>query len=131
MLGLREPRIYGVKSYLDLEEHIHKVSEELGLETEVEQTNFEGTLVSWIQEARGKFDWIILNAGAYTHTSIAILDAIKASEVPTVEVHLTDPMQREEFRHISYVGMASEKTFKGEGFDSYTQALVWIRSKEA
>ena len=95
----------------------------LGAEAEVRQSNHEGDIVTWIQEARGAFDGIVLNAAAYTHTSVAILDAIKAAGVRTVEVHLSDPSAREGFRHLSYVSMAAEAVFKGRGFESYADAL--------
>ena len=102
-----------------------------GAEAEVRQTNHEGVLVDWIQQARGVFDAIVLNAAAYTHTSVAILDAIKAVRIPVAEVHLTEPKEREPFRRVSYVGMAAEAVFSGRGFDSYADAIRHFAAKGA
>ena len=99
------------------------------MEVEIRQTNHEGTLVDWIQEARGTFDALVLNAAAYTHTSVAILDAIKAVRVRTAEVHLTEPKEREDFRRVSFVGMAAERTFSGRGFESYADAIRYFAQK--
>lgn len=126
LLGLREPDIYGNSTYADLERFVAETAQRLGLETEMRQTNHEGTLVDWIQQSKGVFDAIVLNAAAYTHTSVAVLDAIKAVKARVIEVHLSDPMTREDFRHISYVGMAAEKTFAGLGFGSYSAALEYL-----
>ena len=126
LLGLREPHLYGAGSYKDLETFVAETANRLGLEVEMRQTNHEGTLVDWIQQSRGAFDAIVLNAAAYTQTSVAILDAIKAVKARVVEVHLTDPKTRESFRHVSYVGMAAEKTFAGLGFGSYSAALEYL-----
>ena len=123
MLGVREPEIYGTGTYADLVAFVRGAAVSLGAEAEVRQSNHEGEIVTWIQEARGAFDGIVLNAAAYTHTSVAILDAIKAAGVRTVEVHLSDPSAREGFRHLSYVSMAAEAVFKGRGFESYADAL--------
>jgi len=123
LLGVREPAIYGSRTYADLVEFIRGVASGLGVEVDVRQSNHEGELVTWIQESRGVFDAIVINAAAYTHTSVAILDALKAVGVRTVEVHLSDPAMREEFRHVSYVSPAAEATFKGRGFDSYADAI--------
>ena len=131
LLGVREPAIYGSRTYADLVSFIRDVSAALGLEVEVRQSNCEGEIVTWIQEARGAFDAIVLNAAAYTHTSVAILDAIKAVGIRTIEVHLSDPSTREAFRHLSYVSMAAEATFKGRGFESYADALRHLAKKEA
>ncbi len=131
LLGLREPALYGSRTYADLVALCEKTGTEVGAAIEVRQSNHEGTLVDWIQEARGTFDAIVLNAAAYTHTSVAILDALKAVQIPTVEVHITDPKTREEFRHISYVGMAAVATFAGYGFDSYVKAIQFIATKGA
>lgn len=131
LLGLREPALYGSRTYADLVALCEKAGTEVGATVEVRQSNHEGTLVDWIQEARGTFDAIVLNAAAYTHTSVAILDALKAVSIPTVEVHITDPKTREEFRHISYVGMASVATFAGYGLDSYVKAIQFIAAKDA
>ena len=126
MLGLREPELYGKGTYADLEAFVSETASRLGIEVEMRQTNHEGTLVDWIQLSRGVFDAIVLNAAAYTHTSVAVLDALKAVKARCVEVHLTDPMTREEFRHVSYVGMVAEKTFAGLGFGSYSAALEYL-----
>ena len=123
LLGVREPAIYGNRSYADLVAFIEKVSAECGAEVEVRQTNHEGVIVDWIQECRGKFDALVLNAAAYTHTSVAIHDAIKAVRVRTVEVHLSEPKERDDFRHRSFVEPVAEKTFSGRGFDSYADAV--------
>ena len=130
LLGVREPALYGARTYGDLECFVAQRAAELGVEVEMRQTNHEGTLVDWIQEARGRFDAIVLNAAAYTHTSVAILDALKAVMIPTVEVHLTEPKEREEFRRVSYVGMVAECTCSGRGFDSYADAMKYLVHKE-
>ena len=111
LLGLREPDIYGKRSYADLE---------------VFQSNHEGVLVDKIQAAYGVFDGIVINPAAYTHTSVALLDAVKGVGIPTVEVHLSDPDTREDFRHISYVRLACLKTVKGLGFESYRRAMLFL-----
>lgn len=126
LLGIREPELYGRGTFAALEKFLGETAAALGLKIEIRQTNHEGTLVDWIQEARGVFDAIVLNAAAYTHTSVAILDALKAVRVRTVEVHLTEPKAREEFRHVSYVGLVAEKTFSGRGFESYADALRYL-----
>lgn len=123
MLGTREPEIYGHETLGDIEARLVKRGAELGLEVECRQSNHEGVLVDWLQQARGQVHAVLLNAGAYTHTSIALLDAIKASELKVIEVHLSDPEQREEFRHLSYVGMAAVDCVKGLGARSYEVAL--------
>lgn len=128
LLGLREPTIYGTRNYAALESFIQTSAQELGCEVEIRQSNHEGTLVDWIQEAYGKFDGIVINPAAYTHTSVAILDALKAVSLPAVEVHLSDVDAREPFRHISYAGMACQKTFKGLGFEGYREALRFLAS---
>lgn len=134
MLGIREPEIYGYRTYRDLEEYLHACCQEIGAECSIFQSNHEGAIVDRIQEAYGRVDGIVINAAAYTHTSIAILDALKAVSIPAVEVHLTDVSAREEFRHVSYVGMACEKRYSGAGFESYKEAinyLYWRLSGEA
>jgi len=123
LLGLREPELYGSATYAELVDFIGRVAADVGVEIEVRQTNHEGTLVDWIQECPGRFDALVLNAAAYTHTSVAILDALKAVRVRTAEVHLTEPKQREEFRRVSYVAPAAERTFSGRGFESYADAI--------
>lgn len=123
MLGIREPEIYGKKTYRDLEDYVRAAFEEAGVEGEIWQSNHEGAIVDKIQESYGNVDGIVINPGAYTHTSVAILDALKAVGIPTVEVHLSDVDAREEFRKISYVSLAAEKTIKGKGFDGYREAI--------
>lgn len=129
MLGLREPELYGTATYTDLVRFCNETGAKLGVGLDVRQTNHEGVLVDWIQEARGEFDAIILNAAAYTHTSVAVLDALKAAAVPVAEVHLTEPRSREDFRKVSYVGMVAEKTFSGMGFGSYSAAIEYFAGK--
>ena len=129
LLGTREPELYGSRTYSDLVRYCTDVAAECGSVAEVRQTNHEGTLVDWIQESRGVFDAIVLNAAAYTHTSVAILDAIKAVKARVVEVHLTEPRAREDFRKISYVGMVAEKTCSGRGFESYADAIRHLCGK--
>ena len=123
LLGSREPELYGRGTYDDLVAFVRRVATDAGVEVEVRQSNHEGVIVDWIQDCAGKFDGLVLNAAAYTHTSVAILDAIKAVKVRTVEVHLTEPKEREEFRRVSFVGMAAERTFSGRGFESYADAI--------
>lgn len=129
LLGVREPELYGRSTYADLVEFVGRVASECGVEAEVRQSNHEGDIVDWIQECRGRFDALVLNAAAYTHTSVAILDAIKAVNVRTAEVHLTEPKDREDFRRTSYVGMVAERTFSGRGFDSYADAIRYLSGK--
>lgn len=131
MLGVREPAIYGSRTYAELEAFVRETAKAAGASVDVRQSNHEGELVTWIQQARCEYDAIVLNAAAYTHTSVAILDAIKAAGVRTVEVHLSDPSKREGFRHLSYVSMAAEATFKGRGFESYADAIRHIVKGEA
>ena len=127
MLGLREPGIYGTQTYQDLMRFIHRTAEEEMIGIECRQSNHEGTLVDWIQEAYGVFDGIIINPGAYTHTSIALLDAVKSVSIPTVEVHISDLSQREEFRQISYIRQACIRTYSGLGFEGYRQAMLCLK----
>lgn len=126
MLGIREPAIYGHKTYNDLVENLKKWSDDLNIETEIYQSNHEGCLVDKIQESYGVHDGIIINPAAYTHTSVAVLDALKAVGIPAVEVHLSEPSEREAFRHISYAGIACIARFTGRGFDSYRLALEFF-----
>ncbi len=126
MLGIREPNIYGKQDYAALVKFINTSAAEFGCEVEVRQSNHEGVLVDWIQDAYGKFDGIVINPAAYTHTSVAILDALKAVGLPAVEVHLSDISQREVFRRISYAGMACQATFKGLGFEGYHKAIEFL-----
>ena len=124
LLGTREPAIYGHDTLAEIEARLVARGAELGLNVECRQTNHEGTLVDWLHEARARgLHAVLLNAGAYTHTSIALLDAIRAIELPVIEVHLSDPETREPFRHISYVGMAARECVKGLGPQSYIVAL--------
>ena len=125
-LGKREPEIYGNRSYEDLLKTIAAVAEALDVTVEFYQSNHEGDLVDAIQKAYGRVDGIIINPAAYTHTSVALLDAVKAVDIPTVEVHLSDPDTREEFRKISYIRAACVRTIKGFGFDSYIKALHYF-----
>ena len=123
MLGIREPGIYGEQSYDALVAFVTDVCARHGLECECFQSNHEGAIVDAIQAAYGKVDGIVINPAAYTHTSVAILDALKAVSIPAVEVHLSDVSKREAFRHVSYAGMACEATFAGYGFDGYRLAV--------
>jgi len=123
LLGTREPDIYGRGTYAELEAFIRKVAAECGIEVEIRQTNHEGVIVDWIQECRGAFDALVLNAAAYTHTSVAIHDAIKAVKIRTVEVHLSDPKRRDDFRKVSFVEPVAEMTCAGRGFESYADAI--------
>lgn len=123
MLGIREPEIYGSKTYADLCGMIAAYCEGKQIEVRFYQSNHEGCLVDKIQEAYGKVDGIIINPGAYTHTSVALLDAVKTVNIPTVEVHISDPDEREEFRKVSYIRAACVATVKGKGFDGYLEAV--------
>ena len=123
MLGIREPDLYGRVTYADLCAMIRKRAEELGVEVSLYQSNYEGDLVTRIQQALGQEDAIIINPAAYTHTSIAILDALKAVHLPAAEVHITDIDEREDFRKISYAGMACERHYIGLGIEGYLKAL--------
>ena len=129
MLGLREPDLYGKGTYADLENNIRAWAQELGVDVEIFQSNHEGVLVDKIQAAYGQVDAMVLNPAAYTHTSIAILDALKAVRIPSAEVHLTDIARRESFRHVSYAGMACEAHFIGLGFEGYHQAMIYMAEK--
>ncbi len=129
MLGIREPDIYGNKTYEDLEKYIKHRAKEKKIKVKILQSNYEGSIIMAIQRARGKYNGIIINAAAYTHTSVAILDALKAAEVPAVEVHLSEISEREEFRHYSYVSLYAEKVIAGKGFDGYGEALDYLVEK--
>ena len=126
LLGLREPEIYGSRNYAALENFIQEHCQAVGVDCEIFQSNHEGVLVDKVQAAYGVFDGIVINPAAYTHTSVAILDALKAVQIPTVEVHLSQVSQREDFRQISYAGMACIKTFAGFGFDGYKYAIDYL-----
>ena len=129
MLGIREPDIYGKQTYRDLMELLDSTAEMLGIEIEQYQSNHEGCLVDKIQEAYGMFQGIVINPAAYTHTSVAILDALKSVAIPAVEVHISNVDARERFRQISYPGMYCEKTIKGQGLDGYCQAMRYLKEK--
>jgi len=124
LLGTREPEIYGTQTLDDIAGMVEDRGRELGIAIDMRQSNHEGHLVDWLHEAQAEgAHAVLLNAAAYTHTSIALLDAIKSISTPVFEVHLSDPMTREEFRHLSYVGMAAVGTFQGHGAQSYILAL--------
>ena len=129
LLGKREPGIYGTGTYGDLCQLIQSYARSHGCAAQCFQSNHEGAIVDKIHEADGRFDAIIINPAAYTHTSIAILDALKAVSIPAVEVHISDIFKRESFRHISYLGMACEKAFIGLGLDGYRQAILYLNEK--
>ena len=129
MLGIREPDIYGKNTYADLCRLIEAKAEEIGITVELFQSNHEGAIVDKIQEAYQKADGIVINPAAYTHTSVAILDALKAVAIPTCEVHISDVDAREEFRKISYVGLYAEKKIAGYGFDGYLMAMDYLKEK--
>lgn len=131
MLGIREPEIYGRATYADLVALIKDHAEKTGVEVSFFQSNHEGALVDAIQDAYGKFDGIVINPGAYTHTSVALLDAVKAVGIPTVEVHVSDPDAREDFRRISYIRAACAATIKGQGFKGYLEAVDLLAKKSA
>ena len=126
MLGIREPEIYGKSNFKALLQLLDRTAEELHIELDHFQSNHEGALVDRIQQAYGVYDGIVINPAAYTHTSVAILDALKAVSIPTVEVHLSDISQRETFRQFSYVSMAAVKTVCGKGFAGYVEALEYL-----
>jgi len=129
MLGIREPDIYGKNTYADLCEIIENYAAEKNVEVKLFQSNHEGSIVDEIQAALGNFDGIVINPAAYTHTSVAILDALKSVALPAVEIHISDVSAREDFRQISYAGMACEKTFIGLGFDGYLRGIDYLLNK--
>ena len=129
MLGIREPGIYGKNTYADLVALLEETARELNVSLEVFQSNHEGDLVDKIQWAYGKIDGIVINPAAYTHTSVAILDALKAVSIPAVEVHISDVDARESFRQISYAGLACVKTIKGHGFAGYQEAMAFLKEQ--
>lgn len=129
MLGIREPEIYGKATYQDLLALVKDAASRLGVEAAFFQSNHEGAIVDAIQDAYGKFDGIVINPAAYTHTSVAILDALKAVGIPTVEVHISDVSQREDFRQVSYVRQACTATVMGKGFDGYVEAMEILCGK--
>ena len=123
MLGIREPEVYGKETYSDLCKIIENKALDMGVEVEIFQSNHEGDIVDKIQNAYGSVDGIVINPAAYTHTSVAILDALKTVAIPTVEVHISDVSKREDFRQISYVRKAAVATVMGEGFNGYCKAM--------
>ncbi len=127
LLGLREPEIYGRRTYQDLLSLLRQTGKEEGVEVECFQSNHEGAIVDAIQQAYGVFDGIVINPAAYTHTSVAILDALKAVALPAVEVHISAVSSREPFRQRSYAGMACVRTYQGLGFDGYVQAIRFLK----
>lgn len=126
MLGLREPALYGAKNFQALQQYILDSATRLGVTVELFQSNHEGDIVEKIQAAYEQFHGILINPAAYTHTSVAILDALKAVGLPTVEVHLTDISQREEFRRFSFVSLYAQKTICGKGFEGYAEGLEYL-----
>ena len=128
MLGIREPGIYGKNTFADLLKLLEDTAKEENLEIEQYQSNHEGDLVDKIQWAYGKMDGIVINPAAYTHTSIAILDALKSVGIPAVEVHISDVDAREAFRQISYAGLACCHTIKGHGLEGYREALIYLKN---
>jgi 3-dehydroquinate dehydratase-2 len=124
LLGTRQPEVYGKTTLPEIRETCIAKAISMGIEIEFLQTNYEGQLVDWIQSAKGVYDGIIINAGAYTHTSVAIMDAVNAVEVPTLELHLSNIYEREEFRHTSYIGMAAFDSIMGHGANGYPMAMT-------
>ena len=131
MIGIREPGVYGKQTFADLLKLLEDVAKDLCITVEQYQSNHEGDLVDKIQAAYGNIDAIVINPAAYTHPSIAILDALKAVSIPAVEVHISDVAAREDFRQISYAGLACEKTIMGQGLDGYRQAILYLKEKYA
>ena len=131
MLGIREPAVYGKNTYKELLQLLTDTAEQQNVELKHFQSNHEGAIVDEIQAAYGVFDGIVINPAAYTHTSVAILDALKAVSIPAVEVHISKVDEREAFRQISYPGMYCEKTIKGQGIDGYRQAIIYLKEKYA
>ena len=128
MLGIREPDVYGQKTFADLEKYIRDEAESQSISVDLYQSNHEGAIVDVIQNALGHYDGILINPAAYTHTSVAILDALKAIQLPTVEVHLSDIKTREPFRQFSYVSLYAQKTICGKGFEGYAEGLQWLKA---
>ena len=128
LLGIREPDIYGKGTFAELENSIRRWADELGLSVKLFQSNHEGAIVDKIQAALHTADGILINPAAYTHTSVAILDALKAVDLPTVEVHLSDIQARENFRNFSYVSFYAQKTIVGQGFEGYREGLMWLKN---
>lgn len=129
MLGIREPELYGKTGYRALIKKVQAHAKEIGVKVKCYQSNCEGAIVTKIQKAYRRYDGIIINAGAYTHTSVVILDALKAVNLPTVEVHITNIKSREEFRNFSYISLYAEKFIAGKGIDGYLDAMDYLKSK--
>ena len=129
MLGIREPAIYGSETFIDLLTLLDHTAKQLGIIVDQFQSNHEGAIVDKIQEAYGVYDGIVINPAAYTHTSVAILDALKSVSIPAVEVHISDVDSREPFRRFSYTALYCEKTIKGQGLDGYRQAISYLVEK--
>ena len=129
MLGIREPDIYGKNSFRDLLQLLEDTAKKENIQIQQFQSNHEGAIVDKIQEAFRNFDGIVINPAAYTHTSVAILDALKAVGIPAVEVHISDVAAREDFRQISYAGMYCEKTIKGHGLQGYVEGILYLKEK--
>lgn len=129
LLGIREPDVYGSQNFQALLDLIRRTAEDYDIEAEQFQSNHEGAIVDKIQQCYGIVDAIVINPAAYTHTSVAILDALKAVRIPAVEVHISNVDAREPFRQISYAGMACEKTIKGLGIEGYRQAMIYLIEK--
>lgn len=129
MLGIREPNVYGAQTYAQLTAFVQAVGERENVDVQCLQSNHEGAIVEMIQGAYGTADGIVINPAAYTHTSVAILDALKAVALPAVEVHLSDVSKREAFRQVSYAGLACEKKFIGLGFRGYEEAILWLKAR--
>ena len=128
MLGIRQPEVYGSQTYDDLVSYCHEEAQKLNIEVTCFQSNHEGAIIDKIQEAYQKYDGIIINAGAYTHYSIAIMDALKSVNIPTIEVHLSNIYERESYRHTSFIKEVSLKSFVGLGFEGYKQALLTLKN---
>lgn len=129
MLGIREPDVYGKETFADLQALLERTAIEEGITIDQYQSNHEGCLVDKIQQAYGVYDGIVINPAAYTHTSIAILDALKAVGIPAVEVHISDVSKREAFRQVSYAGMACEKSIVGHGIEGYLEAIQYLKNR--
>ena len=129
MLGVREPNVYGVKTFAELEKCLFEWGKEYGAQIKSFQSNHEGAIIDELQSALGSFDGIIINPAGYTHTSVAILDALRAVGLPTVEVHLTDISAREDYRKVSLISTYAEKVIVGKGFDGYRQAIEYLTGK--
>ena len=131
MLGIREVNLYGKRDIKALERYCKETGKSVGVKVKTYRSNYEGAIVTAVQKALGRYDGIVINAGAYTHTSVAILDALKAVRIPTVEVHLTDINAREEFRKRSFISLYAEKVIVGKGFEGYKEAILYLNNKIA